>query len=270
MVDTVVITSENPGAPEGHEQAMIDLVDKSAQIPSDGLSDPQSSSETAEDRPQWLPEKFKSPEDLAKAYAELESKLGGNKPTEPSATPSDTPAPQDAQQALQEKGLDLNEFSQEFSQKGELSPESYEKLTKAGFDKNLVDQYIAGQKALASQYETSIKAEIGGDEKYSEMTTWAKANMTPAEIDAFNAAVSSGNMDQAKLAVLGLATKYSKAVGTEPSRLLGGQQAASADVFESTAQVTEAMRDPRYGKDMRFTREVENMFAKAFDSSPMR
>jgi hypothetical protein len=23
--------------------------------------------------------------------------------------------------------------------------------------------------------------------------------------------------------------------------------------------------DPRYGKDMRFTREVENMFAKAFN-----
>jgi hypothetical protein len=28
------------------------------------------------DRPEWLPEKYKSPEDLAKAYKELESKLG--------------------------------------------------------------------------------------------------------------------------------------------------------------------------------------------------
>lgn len=263
MVDTVVITSENPGAPEGHEQAMIDLVDKSAQIPSDGLGDPQPSSETAEDRPQWLPEKFKSPEDLAKAYAELESKLGGQKTPAPDATPSDAPAPQDAQKALNEKGLDMNEFSQEFAQKGELSPESYEKLTKAGFDKNLVDQYIAGQRALATQYESSIKAEIGGDEKYSEMTTWAKANMTPAEIDAFNAAVSSGNMDQAKLAVLGLATKYSKAVGSEPQRLLGGQQAAGADVFESTAQVTEAMRDPRYKNDPAFRAKVQAKLARS-------
>jgi hypothetical protein len=30
----------------------------------------------ASDRPEWLPEKYKSPEDLAKAYKELESKLG--------------------------------------------------------------------------------------------------------------------------------------------------------------------------------------------------
>ena len=84
MVDTVVITSENPGAPEGHDQKMIDLVDKSAEIPSDNLDvDPQASSES---RPEWLPEKFKSPEDMAKAYAELEGKLGGNKPTEQNAT----------------------------------------------------------------------------------------------------------------------------------------------------------------------------------------
>jgi len=261
MVDTVVITSENPGAPEGHEQAMIDLVDKSAQIPSDGLTDPQSSSETAEDRPQWLPEKFKSPEDMAKAYAELESKLGQPKQD---ATPSDNPeAPQEAQQALQEKGLDLNEFSQEFASKGELSTESYEKLAKAGFDKNLVDQYIEGQRALASQYETSIKAEVGGEEKYSEMVTWAKANMTPAEITAFNSAVSSGNTDQAKLAVLGLATKYSKANGSEPQRLLGGQQNATADVFESTAQVTEAMRDPRYKNDPAFRAKVQQKLSRS-------
>lgn len=30
----------------------------------------------AQERPEWLPEKYKSPEDLAKAYKELESKLG--------------------------------------------------------------------------------------------------------------------------------------------------------------------------------------------------
>ena len=29
-----------------------------------------------EDRPDWLPEKFKSPEDMAKAYSELEASWG--------------------------------------------------------------------------------------------------------------------------------------------------------------------------------------------------
>ena len=29
------------------------------------------------ERPEWLPEKFSSPEDLAKSYSELEKKLSG-------------------------------------------------------------------------------------------------------------------------------------------------------------------------------------------------
>ena len=32
--------------------------------------------QTQEDRPEWLPEKFKSPEDMAQAYSELEKKMG--------------------------------------------------------------------------------------------------------------------------------------------------------------------------------------------------
>jgi hypothetical protein len=40
--------------------------------------DPQVNSQInpIDDRPEWLPEKYKTPEDLAKAYKELESKLG--------------------------------------------------------------------------------------------------------------------------------------------------------------------------------------------------
>ena len=261
MVDTVVITSENPGAPEGHDQAMIDLVDKSAEIPSDNLTDPQPSSES---RPEWLPEKFKSPEDMAKAYSELESKLGGNKPTEQNATPSDKPqVPENPQVELQKQGLDMNEFSQEFASKGELSPESYEKLAKAGFDKDLVDTYIAGQQARAAQYEGTIKGEVGGEERYNQIVEWAKANLTPGEIAAYNNAVSSGDANQAKLAALGLSAQYSKAVGQEPGRMIGGQKAGSDDVFESTAQVTEAMRDPRYRNDPAFRAKVQAKLSRS-------
>lgn len=255
MVDTVVITSENPGAPEGHDQKMIDLVDKSAEIPSDNLADPQLSSDAPEDRPQWLPEKFKSPEDMAKAYAELESKLGQPKPD---ATPSDKApeVPENPQKDLQDKGLDLNDFSKEFASKGELSQESYEKLAKAGYSKDIVDNYIAGQQARAVQFTAEIKSEVGGEEKYNEMITWAKGNLSPQEIDAYNTAMASG-ADQAKLAALGLAMKFTNAVGKEPTRMIGGGKAAGEDVFESTQQVTEAMRDPRYRNDPAYRNKVQ-------------
>ena len=255
-VDTVVITSQPAQAPEGHDQAMIDLVDKSS-VPPQG--DPLATTDGSQDRPQWLPEKFKSPEDMAKAYAELESKLGA--PKDPAATQTPDPSvatPNDAQNALSEKGLDLTEFSKEFSEKGELSPESYEKLSKSGFDKALVDQYIAGQRALADDYANTVKSEAGGDEKYSEMVQWAKANMSQSEIDAFNKAVDSGNKDQAKLAVLGLKASFEKSNGREPNLLSGGTRgAAEGDVFESTAQLTKAMSDPRYREDPAYRAKVQ-------------
>ncbi len=269
MTDTVVIKSDpTPGSPDGHDQAMIDLVDKSAQIPTDNEL-PATDDTGSEDRPKWLPEKFKSPEDMAKAYAELESKIG--QPAEPKADdtpPADTPAPadattDDAEKALSERGLDLSKFSNEFSEKGELTPESYAELEKAGLTKDIVDQYIEGQKARASQYESSVKSEVGGDENYNQMVTWAKSNMAPDEIAAFNNAVSSGDVNQAKLAVLGLATRYSSANGSDPKRTIGGGKAGAQDAFESTAQLTEAMRDPRYKSDPAYRAAVQNKLSRS-------
>ena len=256
-VDTVVITSQPAQAPEGHDQAMIDLVDKSSAPPVEDTS--LATPDDSQDRPEWLPEKFKSPEDMAKAYAELESKLGAPKVTDSQPTPDPAVAtPDDAQNALSQKGLDLTEFSKEFSEKGELSPESYEKLSKSGFDKTLVDQYIQGQRALADGYANEVKSEAGGDEKYSEIVQWAQANMSPAEIDAFNKAVDSGNKDQAKLAVRGLKSSYENANGREPKLIGGGVKGGSeGDTFESTAQLTKAMADPRYREDPAYRAKVQ-------------
>lgn len=44
--------------------------------PEKAVTAPAQAPATSSERPEWLPEKYKSPEDLAKAYKELESKLG--------------------------------------------------------------------------------------------------------------------------------------------------------------------------------------------------
>jgi len=260
MVDTVVIQSTPPAAPEDHDQKMIDNVDAAANLPDEGTE-----GTPPEDRPQWLPEKFKSPEDMAKAYAELEAKLGQPKaPAPPAAVDPTQATTTDAEKQLADKGLNLQDFSSEFSQNGELSQESYEKLGKAGYDKNLVDQFIEGQKARAAQFETAIKSEVGGDQAYVDMVTWAKGNLSPAEIEAYNLGVSSGNPEQAKLAALGLKMKFDTANGVEPRRILGGQNAAaSSDVYESVAQLKEAMKDPRYKTDPAYRNKVQQKLGRS-------
>ena len=255
MVDKVVIqTPETTGeAPADHNQKMIDKAN--------GIT-PQESpkgDDFSSDRPEWLPEKFKSVEDMAKAYSELEGKLGSqDKSTEkPAASTEATSADEaEAAKALANTGLSLTEFSQEFDAKGELSEASYAKLAAAGFDKALVDSYVSGQQAKAALHEASLKDSAGGSKAYEEMTNWAKATMTPAEIDAYNLSVSSSNIEAAKLAIAGLRARYESANGREPKLQMGSNAAVGRDVFESRAEMTTAMKDPRYAKDSAYRQKV--------------
>lgn len=58
---------------QDQEQNEQETVEKSTLLP-DSEQGPETN---AEDRPEWLAEKFKSPEEMAKAYTALEKKLGG-------------------------------------------------------------------------------------------------------------------------------------------------------------------------------------------------
>jgi hypothetical protein len=264
MTDSIVINSPSTSEePEGHEQAMVDLVDKHAEPPAVEVAPVEEP-----ERPAWLPEKFKSAEDMAKAYGELETKIGA-KPVQGEVTP-ETPVeateatPEAATEALATKGLDLQEFSTEFGTTGELSAKSYERLEAAGYPQDIVNQYIEGQKARASQFESSIKNEIGGEARYAEVSQWAAATLTAGELDAYNKAVTSGSLDHAKLAINGLANRYTNENGSDPKRTIGGtSKASSEETYKSTAQLTQAMRDPRYKTDAAYRASVQNKLANS-------
>ena len=251
MVDTVTVTTpETTGdAPAEHNQKMIDKANGVTPPADDGIK-------SAEDRPSWLPEKFKSAEDMAQAYAALETKLGAGTPPAAEAAPV-VPDDNVVDAELSKGGMSLQEFSTEFDAKGSLSEESYAKLLAGGYDKNLVDSYIAGQQARASLHTTQMKATVGGEEAYDKITTWAKATMTPSEIDAYNHSVSSSNVDAAKLALAGLKSRYEAANGREPSLVKGNTGGnVSNDSFASNREITQAMRDPRYKTDSAYRSQV--------------
>lgn len=263
MVDTVIVNSTTPTEDPAHEQAMIDKIDAANATPvTDGNTPP--SDPPTEDRPQWLPEKFKSPEDMAKAYAALESKLGKPAEATPPADPTATPPTDQVADELATKGLDLSEFSQEFNTKGELSAGSYDALEKAGYPRNIVDQYIDGQKAQAALYESEVKAVAGGDKGFAEMVDWATANLSPAEIQAYNNAIDSGDPNQAKLAVGGIYARFAAVRPTEPSLFNGNTGSAqSSDSYESIAQMQKDMAHPDYKADPAFRAKVERKLARS-------
>jgi hypothetical protein len=208
-----------------------------------GAEPTQQTQETAE-RPAWLPEGFDSPEDLAKAYSELQSSQQNKTEEQPLSA---------EEVAADEK---LGKFSSEFFEKGSLSPDSYKELSKMGYPRSVVDQFIEGQKARMTLEETQIFSEIGGKDEYTAMTDWAGKNMKQTEIEAYNRAVESGDLNSAMFAVKGLQARYKAASGAaEPRFVQGGKTAPGG--YESVAQVVAAMSDKRYSTDPAYRAEVE-------------
>ena len=222
----------------------------------------------AQSRPEGLPEKFNSVDDLAKSYSELEKKLGEqSQETKTEEVKTEQPKSNNkleiAEKAVADAGLDMSSLQQEYAEKGELDAKSYEALEKVGITKQYVDNYIAGQEALANQQANEIKSTVGGEETYQEMVDWASKNMTEGEKQAYNKAVNSGDMDTVKLAVNALKSQFERANGVEPKLVEGKAQPTSEEGFQSWAQVTEAMADPRYAKDVAYQDEVKTKLANS-------
>ena len=205
------------------------------------------------ERPEWLPEKFKTPEDMAKAYAELEkAKSKGEAPDD-----KDTDAT--AEKAVDEAGLDMDALSKEYSESGELSKESLEALSKVGITEDMVQSYITGQEAQAAAAQKELLEPIGGDiEAYNKLTAWAGDNLSDAEVDEFNSVLATGNPSAVKMAIRDLSAKYEGVNGTEPGRQLSGKPNISgAAVYESTADLMKDMSNPEYAKNPAFRAKVE-------------
>jgi len=214
-------------------------------------------------KPEGLPEKFKSVEDLAKSYQELEKKLGDSQPKETEIS-KDTNSDLDiAEKAVETAGLNMDTLASEYAEKGELDVKSYEALEKAGIPKDYVNQFIEGQKAIADQQATSIKNMVGGADAYTEMSNWAAENMSEEEKTAYNTAVNSKDLETAKLAVVGLKAKFEKANGNEPNLLEGKGTVSGEKGYASWAEVTRAMGDERYSKDPAYQALVKEKLANS-------
>ena len=207
------------------------------------------------DRPDWLPEKFQSPEDMAKAYEELQSKLGEVSKEKDSSTKEKAEPNQTVMQEI------IDSATNEFIESGELTDKSFKALEEQGLPREIVEAYVAGQRALMENQVNQVKATVGGEENYNAMAEWAAENLDQSELDAFNEVVESGSINQAQMAVRGLYSQFASAGGKAPNLIQGNTSGSAVKPFNSAAQVTEAMRDPRYKNDPAYRKTVEDRLA---------
>ena len=217
------------------------------------------------DRPEWLPEKFKSAEDMAQAYAELEKKLGQAPKEDTEESEQVEEKAEDDEEQTEENTSEaykaVAEASKEFFENdGQLSEETYNALEKAGLPRDLVDSYAAGQQALLQSEEAQIQSVANG--QYDAMAEWANENLPQEEIDAFDEAVTGGTVQQAKLAVQGLYARYQNATGSTPKLTQGAVSGTSTMPFKSMQELARAQSDPRYRSgDKAYHEEIDRRLA---------
>lgn len=223
-------------------------------------------------KPEGLPEKFNSVDELVKSYSELEKKLGEqSQPTEKSVDPVSKAEIKEqpksdldiATKAVDSAGLNMESLSEEYAKEGKLADASYTSLEKAGIPKDYVDRFIAGQEAIADQQSSTVKDLVGGTQAYDNMSEWAGQNLNETEKTAYNSAVNSKDLEAVKLAVVGLKARYAQSTGSEPKLVEGKASPSGEQGFQSWAQVTQAMSDPRYAKDPAYQNEVKDKLANS-------
>jgi len=250
---------------------MVDKVEITS--PETTTDKPVEETKPTQSKPEGLPEKFNSVDELVKSYSELEKKLGEqSQPTEQSVDPVSKAEEKQEQpksdldiatKAVDSAGLNMETLSEEFAKDGKLADGSYKSLEKAGIPKEYVDRFIAGQQAIADQQSATVKNLVGGTEAYDSMSEWAGQNLTETEKQAYNTAVNSKDLEAVKLAVVGLKARYAQSTGSEPQLVEGKASPSGEQGFASWAQVTQAMSDPRYAKDPAYQAEVKNKLANS-------
>jgi len=235
--------------------------------------------------------KYKSVEDLEKAYKELQTKLSRGESVDPAPEESDDDAEsesddeeQDDKPAgnarelygdliggkLEEAQIDFQDMNVRWQQTGTLEAGDYEQLAEAGFNRDMVDAYLSGLQykqaqdtALSVKEVASIKESLGGEAEYNKMIEWAGANLSADEIEGFNQIINTQPMAAVKMAITGLHARYSAVEGREPKLIGGRAPKGSTDKFESTAQLVAAMSDPKYSTDPAYQKKVQEKLSRS-------
>jgi hypothetical protein len=241
-----------------------------------------------EQQPRLLAGKYKTQEELEKAHLELQRKFGQRateQPSEPAEVKTLTREEavagygETVVAAAEQEGIDLVQWDAAV-QRGEDTSAMRQKLAGAlGLPEALIERYESAYRPAEAQPATAglsdedaaaIRVEVGGDAKFAEISQWALANLSEAELSDYNEAVNTGNPAAARAAVRWLQGKFATA-DKEPALVMasGGTANPALDVFETEEEAMEAKQvltkggKQRYLVDEKYRRYIDAKFARS-------
>ena len=254
-IPAVPDAAQEPTAQEASDQAAVARYKESLE-PSDNpaTATPEGYNDDGTPKEELIAGKFKSQEDLVKAYSELEQKLG--QPKEEVTPPE---APTDSQHAAQD-GFSAAKYEQEFASNGELSEASYKELEKSGFNKGDVDRYIQGQTAYSDAMTSKVYEKAGGQEQYTALVTWAAENADPAVVTEYNEALASMDEGRITRTLEYMTYKMNESIPADTRRLEGDSPSTGLQPFSDKNEWQKAQTNRLYGKDRNYTAMVDKRY----------
>jgi len=173
-----------------------------------------------QDQQQLLAGKYKSQEELEKAYIELQKKLGSDNTAE------------ESEESEEETPVESNE---EQSSDDNDEPSS-NVLTEADveFLHNLA----------------------GGKKGYQSMMEWASEALPKKEVEMYDSVMDNGDPNSVYFAVQALVARYNDATGSDGKLLTGKSSSDDSNQFRSQQELVAAMSDPRYDNDPAYRQDV--------------
>lgn len=159
---------------------------------------------------------------------------------------------------LTSKGVDFKALENEYLQNGALSEETQAQLTKAGYPKEIIDNYIRNVEREANAFVSTVKGYVGNDQEWNTFVSFVQSQGDTA-INLFNDAINTGNLGIIQATLGQFKTQMVNAYGTNNPTLMSGGSATGAvqEGFASSYEMQQAMLDPRYGRDRAYTHTVE-------------
>ena len=270
MAETFTIDPNAPAEIVGESEGV--------QLTADEQDSLQVGEEMSNQQEQLLAGKYKTAEELEKAYGELQRKLG-EKGDEDNETTSESEVQETEEVSEEERettevseGAQLitDASSEYWENDGKLTPETIEKFSSMS-SKDLVSAYMelqannpdalgnneASVQDITESTINEVKNFAGGEQAYNNLVQWAGNNLDQQSIDAFDSIINTGTVAAIKIAVSGLKQQYQDANGYEGTMLSGkAPKAESQDVFRSQAELVRAMSDRRYDQDPAYRQDV--------------
>jgi len=188
-----------------------------------------------------------------------------NQPNQQAVEPPEMLSDKQAQDIANEVSLDVQAIENHWLEHGTIPEAELAKLATVGITSEMAQDYIAYRHAQAEQSQNEFINEVGGNEAFEAMSQWAASSWNAQQLEAYNAAIDSGNKGQIQLALKALKAEYMAANPPAPAKpkLVHAQNFAGGGVqaYKSLAEAQRDFTNPLYNQDPAFREQVGRRLA---------